>query len=280
MKKSHWRYLLSVFCLSVTILSGGIGSAHADVDGLRLELQPDEIAMTFLNLPDGEAALIQTRENTILINTGGPKSLSVLRKLLRIYRVASISTLIITNHEIAFRSNLPELVRTYHISKILTSAPIKRDLLNPELPLSIYDVWDSKSPILMTKTLTMQKQSESPDGDLNLMVRYGNNSLLFLGNLKTFETSYMTAKKRFKARILKIGEFGTEPFKNEDLLETLDPEAAILSKKEDTAFNPELIDQLNDFMIESYNLGQVGNVTIMFTKESYEVMTFNPEQMN
>lgn len=245
-------------------------STQAEVKHIDLELQPDEMAMTFFNLPEGEAILLQNGSENILINSGGPTSYDALRKQLSMYNVKTIHTLILTNHLSDYRSHVAQLVNQYRVSTILTSRQLKKNLLNPDIPFSICQTWTSQKRTTIMSHLTIEKQSESPTGDSNFVLHYGKNSMLYLSNQQTYEHWVKVHKKLSEVRIIKLPDFGTRAFDSAETLKKLNPEVAIVYQKKDVEFNVTLLEQLGDQMTETYNISQVGNLTLKFTPDNYQ----------
>ncbi|WEG11334.1 hypothetical protein PU629_14315 [Pullulanibacillus sp. KACC 23026] len=274
-----WMVLMMALLIFSVPLSP-VNSAKAKIDSIDFELDPDEIAITFLNVPEGEAALVQSPTDAVLIDTGGPHSFDALLEQLKLYRVAHIHTLILTNHQKAFRSHVLALTRHFKVSSVMTSGLIKKDILIPDLPLSIYDVWTGTKEHEILPNVYIQKQSESPEGDLNFYIRYGQNRLLYLSNQEAFEKSLSKKHSAVSARIVKLSNFGQRAFKSPLTLQKMDPEVAVLYKGKNKTLNEELVEELSNAMIETFNIAQVGNVTFKMSREHYEMMTMTEAEEN
>ncbi|MCA1320712.1 hypothetical protein LC085_12395 [Bacillus tianshenii] len=90
----------NIFLLGLLLINFGILQPEypTDVEKIDLQLDEEEIAFTFLDLPNGECTIIQTSEGeNILINTGSPESEDELLHYLKIYGIDEISDLIITS---------------------------------------------------------------------------------------------------------------------------------------------------------------------------------------
>lgn len=264
-----WFFLLMFLFLEIGLSNPA--KAHSSIAHIDLELTPDKMAVTFLDLPTGESILIQGHEKTILVNAGGQNSKKALKAQLKINGVRRIDTLILTNYERPYRFNVADVVQTYHVKTILTTDRIHEAFEQKEIPHVLFESWSTTKAITLFPLLTVQKQSEGPSGDVNFILKYGSNTLLYLGDQVTFESSLHSAAIP-KVRIIKLSHFGTMAFNDQGLLEHLDPEVAILFKKKNEPLNERLLKQLNDKMIETYNVSHIGHLTFIFTKDSYDAV--------
>ena len=261
--------LLMTMCYSVVFSFPA--KADSPIARIDLELTPDKMAITFLHLPDGEATLIQGHEKTILVNAGGGHSERALKAQLKINGVTTIDTLILTNFETPFRFNIKNVVQTYHVKTILTTDRIHQALKHQNSLHTNFMSWSTLKPVTLFPLLTVTKQSESLVGDVNFILTYGSNTLLYLGDQSSFESS-LHPNPLHKVRIVKLSQFGTVCFTDQVLLDQLDPEVAILFKQKNKPLNERLLKQLSDKMIETYNINHVGHLTFIFTKDSYDAV--------
>jgi competence protein ComEC len=268
---AKWLFLFLVMSLCFEIGFVLPTKADSPISQIDLELTPDKMAVTFLDLPNGESTLIQGSDKTILVNAGGLHSEMALKAQLKINGVNQINTLILTNFERPYQFNVANVVHAYHVKTILTTEHIHEALVQKGFPHVLFEPWESFKPITLFPLLTVQKQSESPSGDVNFILKYGSNTLLYLGDQATFERS-LNPKIIPQVRIVKLSHFGTVSFTDQVLLEQLDPEVAILFKQKSQSLNERLVKQLGDKMIETYNIRQVGHLTFIFTTDSYDAI--------
>ncbi|HET6873115.1 MAG TPA: hypothetical protein VFH42_09025 [Sporolactobacillaceae bacterium] len=266
--KWHCFLLVTAMCL---LFFSPLASADTSIAHIDLELTHDKMAVTFLDLPNGEATLIQGHEKTILVNAGGKQSEKALKAQLKINGVRTVDMLILTNFERPYQFDVANVVQTYHIKTILTTDRIHHAFENQPMPPVSFEPWSTTKPVALFPSLTIQKQSESRSGDVNFILKYGSNTLLYLGDQASFENS-LNPESIPKVRIVKLSHFGQVSFTDHVLLDHLDPEVAILFKQKNEPLNKRLLKQLGDKMIETYNISHVGHLTFIFTTDSYDAV--------
>jgi competence protein ComEC len=108
-------------------------SSANDIEEVDLNLEENEIAFTFFDLPNGEATLIQNTEHNVLINAGHENSRDALAERLEIYGVETIDKLILTNGSEAYSGNSEWLVNQYNVRRIISSQSIFMGTANKEV---------------------------------------------------------------------------------------------------------------------------------------------------
>ncbi|TCP31611.1 hypothetical protein EV207_102101 [Scopulibacillus darangshiensis] len=239
---------------------------------VKFFLEHDEIAVTFLALPDGEATLAQTASNqNILINTGSKPSYNVLREELKIYGVTHINDVIITKNTEPYMGNIIKLVKNYNVNTVITSKENIHAmcLKNSAIDCSIFTV-PNKSDFRIGQRLNIHILNESAGGEWNLLLTYGKNHIYYMSNRGTA----LHLQNPYSATVLKVPDFGRIEVNNE-LVEKIDPEIAIVFRKEKSKVNSLLYDELEKGLMDIYEIGKIGNVTIKMNPFVYEVITVN-----
>ncbi|WP_349407545.1 hypothetical protein [Pseudalkalibacillus sp. SCS-8] len=260
------------------------GNAIKELD---LNLKADDIAISFLELDSGEAALIQDEKgHHVLLNTGSSTSLSQFKHQLKIFNVKKIDALIITNAGKQYTGNLGWLVDEMEVGSIHTSELIADELMkefelsrNKIKPLKQGDEWTVFHK-LNVRLLTVETRSEYNEGGLVLLMEYGTHRFLYMGVSNMEIDRSLIQKGPLDISLLKIGGFGHYFGTSEELLNHIEPEVAVLFKRKGYIASDEVIDRLDEHWIEVLKPFEEGIVMVKWNKTAYEITQvplFKPE---
>lgn len=264
-----------ILCICFCVFIGT--KAIASVEKVDLNLLHNEIAVTFLELSNGEATLIQSNDGkNVLINTGGKGTEEELLDRLEMYNVLTIDTLIITNNSSEYIGNLGWLIDSYVVKQIVLSKELQEVLTTDKYMQDIV-IWEKGEkyeviPGMTTEVLYSNRNDEGISSMILLFV-YGNNHFLYMGIADNeIEKTLLHDRDKVKAEIIKLPNFavgGTSQL----FLEAVDPQVAIIFHKENSLPSQEVMERLNETWIDVYQTVQMGNVTIKCDVEKYEVIT-------
>ncbi|MGV3488114.1 MAG: hypothetical protein ACO1OC_05960 [Tuberibacillus sp.] len=248
--------------------------AANDIEKIKISLSENEAAISFLNLPNGEATLIQGQDKSVLINTGSEDSYIDLKNQLDKMAVQHIDTVILTNSEPSFSGNIKEVVQRYDVSKILTSPEIKKEFCAETKSLCyLFDETDHRSHFLMPH-LKMKVMEESPCGEQNILFTYGHTKLYYMGFADERSQKKLFKKHPFRVSIIKVSHYGRGYQIHPKLLKWFDPEMAVLFHKNNIEPNKDFLNDLATEWVETYHLEYIGTLTVHLTPESYELAPF------
>ncbi|WP_246942126.1 ComEC/Rec2 family competence protein [Bacillus pinisoli] len=275
MKKVLW-----LFCV-VIMLTGF--QDHQDIptkiEKVDLKLMGDEIAFTFINLPDGESTVIQNgKGEAILINTGNDNSKAQLKKTLDLYGVTSIQKIIITRLGEDYIGNLDWLVKEYAVKSVAVPSSITKEDLPINIPLENWDVGKKELlPGLQANVLQVTDQEKS----MNISMKFGDHRFLFMSIAsKVLEQELINQNTLKDVNIIKVAEFADNNGTSQELLEAVDPQIAIIFNKQSLYPSADVLERLQNTWIDIYYTKQFGNVTIRCTENHYEVITLTVESSN
>jgi competence protein ComEC len=275
MKKVLW-----LFC--VVLLLVGFQEEQeipTKIEKVDLKLMGDEVAFTFVNLPDGESTIIQNNKGeAILINTGNGNSREYLKKTLDLYGISSIQKIILTKLGSDYDGNLEWLTKEYLVKKIIVPSSVKKEDLVVETPL---EKWDVGKKDLFTGIKVNVLQVINEEKSMNFSMKFGEHRFLFMGVAsKILEEKLIKHYELKDVNILKVAEFANNNGTSQELLEAVDPQIAIIFNKQDLFPSADVLERLQNTWIDIYYAKQFGNITIRCSKDHYEVITLTIESIN
>ena len=250
-----------------------IKSYANDIERVKIHLNDDQIAMSFINLPDGEATLIQSNHKNILINTGEKGSQAVIKNQLRTMGINKINILVLTNPQPSYIGNVEFIIRNYDTKEILTSNDIKRLFCSKTKSLCKLFVDLDQKELNLLPNLKMEVLEKSKHGESNLSLTYGNTTIYYMG-FSDPQNQQEMLEYPFHAAIVKLSHFGEGIEMNNEFLDALDPEMAVIFHKNGVKPNESFMNHLATEWVETYHLQDVGTLTLYMTRESYEIAPF------
>jgi competence protein ComEC len=250
----------------------------ADIDKVNLNLKEGEIAVTFLDLPSGEATLIQDANGeNILINTGGPSTSKQLDKILQKYNVSSFKAVIITKYDKYYTSNLPWILKKYTVDKIITGSKIF-DGQDEEDKIMKWAAGEKHEilPNTMIQILHDSKDKNERQG-MDFSLRYGRNHFLFMTSADHEVENQLKRMTLSDVDILKIADFGSKIGTTQPFLEYVDPHVAVIFSKKGMMPSEDVMERLYESWIDIYQTKQFGNITIKCDEKHYEIITISLE---
>ncbi|WP_204414580.1 ComEC/Rec2 family competence protein [Bacillus tianshenii] len=266
----------NIFLLGLLLINFGILQPEypTDVEKIDLQLDEEEIAFTFLDLPNGECTIIQTSEGeNILINTGSPESEDELLHYLKIYGIDEISDLIITSPDSEYTGNLKYLVENIAIDNLILPNSMSDAKLGKET-----DWWGKgtkSEPVKDLKVLVLNEDySKKKHLGMDLLLEYNDTYLLYMTSAdKEVENRLIRQHDLSFVNIIKVGDFGNDTGTSKKFLNACDPQTAILFHKETTYGKSMVLERLKETWLDLYQTSQKGNITIKMKNGYYHVFT-------
>ena len=223
------RLIAAVLCACLVF-----GTAIAE-DGLKI---------TFLNVGQGDCALLQCGGEAMLIDTGLAGAWTHIRDVLDTAQVEALKYLVITHPHTDHVGAAAEVIDTFVVSEMLLppieSATIAYDKMiaaaqEKDIPLVYPEVGEVYT--LGGATLTVYgphpvAYSNANNWSVILMVEYGEHSALFTGDAEFAAEMDMLAYNDvlpLKADVLKVAHHGSDTSSNYDFLAEVRPDIAVVS---------------------------------------------------
>ncbi len=264
-----------------------IALADKEILEVDLNLQEQDLAYTFFDLPNGEATLLQSgKGQNILIGTGSLESQEELEERLKMYHVEFIDTVIITNATEEYTGNLQWIINNYNVETIIVPEVIKDQIT------SFHHLYDMKVkgwkkgdkteliPFLKTEVIYVEERDIDEKGALVLLFSYGKQTLLYMGIADYEVEKELINSYALKSTILKVADFGSEKGTTQPFLDEVDPQVAILFKKNGTPVSEIVLERLQETWIDIYQTNRLGTVSIKCHNDDYEILTVRPHEQD
>jgi competence protein ComEC len=203
----------------------------------------EEVKLHFINVGEGEAILIQAKNENILIDTGSLLSGYKLLDYLCENKVKKIKYLIITHPHPDHISGVFFILPKIQVQEVYDNGQLLDE--NDDLQRWYKQMARSKENYHILKkgdslklgqiNLTVLWPAQAKGSSLNenslvIMLNYNNFSCLFTADINNIvEAQLLKDKANLKANILKISHHGYEDATTKEFLEAVSPETAIIS---------------------------------------------------
>jgi competence protein ComEC len=250
-------------------------SEPVEVEGIDMNLKRNELSFTFFSLSDGEAALIQHGNGeSILINTGGNGTMPELERLLSLYKVKSIPTVIVTSRE--GLENLETIIDKYEVQQIVTgkknAATLKLNANTIGVKISAWQQEDLQE-VLPDLTAEVVYDGTQPNEGTDLSFRFFHHQIFYISSASQQSEQKFLNKPLKDVNIVKLPFYAGKGSFSDLLIQHLDPQIALIFKSKTARPDPDLLEMLLEAWIDVYFTKQHGTVTIKFTDSNYDVIT-------
>ncbi|WLR43709.1 hypothetical protein LC087_06115 [Bacillus carboniphilus] len=274
---------LIILCLCVLC---AFESEEQAVEKVDLNLEENEIGITFLHLSKGEATLIQDwTGSNFLVNTGGEGTEKELFELLKMFGVESLQAVIVTKDTNGYVNNLASLYSTFKGSQWISGQRnVENGNLDHYISLKEWDTWKVNESVKWQNELQFyilhDNVSTTEHLGLDFVLTYGEHSLLYMSSAnKQVEIGFLNKSFLQEIDFIKVPEFGDAAGTSRKFIDYIDPNIAIIFQGEDKNPSQDVIERLYSTWIDIYTTKQFGNVSIKMNKETYEVIPiFTKEQ--
>ncbi|WP_079709676.1 ComEC/Rec2 family competence protein [Paraliobacillus ryukyuensis] len=237
----------------------------------QLPMQEDpQLLLSFFNLPEGEATLIQTTgDENYLINTGSDNSTTELINQLEELGVTKLDSIILSKQTEDYIGNLHYLLDHIAVKNLIVAAKPLNEFSN-QVKLQ---QWEKGEQYNLANHLQFHVFDTSVDGEMTFTIQYGDNSMLYMGFSEQINKDLVIQNSNSKPDIIKVPDFAQNNSPSETLLKAIDPHIGIIFNSSSAKLNPRLVERLNESWIDVYQLKQVGTTIIQMTLTDYEVIS-------
>ncbi|TYS49278.1 ATP-dependent DNA helicase [Bacillus infantis] len=256
-------------------------SLPAEVKSIDLKLKRNELAITFFSLQEGESALIQHPDGeNILINTGGEGSGEELSRLLGLYNVEQISTIIMTEEDANSMENAGSIIREFGVKQLVAGQGLARKRMEEleEFDEVNIHIWGAgtKQQLFHNLKAEVLFENENPKEGMDLELTLMKHKVLLLNSSSLDAEKALLKKNLSDVNIVKMPGFGQGNSVSGQLIKHLDPQIAVIFQSRKVKPDEDLFKMLHEAWIDVYYTGVHGTVTIKFTDLNYEVITISP----
>ena len=296
MRKAVWAVILALF--SALFAACGFST---DWLGKASSSQPKETGVTIkvLAVGQGDAILIYTPEQTVLVDTGDTGEISRLRAALKKEGVRRLDKLIITHPHRDHIGGAAEVFRLCDVKEVYdngqpTTTNIYREYLKtiqkkriPNHSLRDGDVLDlGGGAVLHVLSPTQQMVDERgiQNGKLNLnlnsvvaRIRYGNFSMMLTGDAEIPTEEGIVNRHEageLRCQVLKASHHGSKTSSCESFLKAVDAELVLISCGENNEYHdphPSVLNRYQKHEMNYYRTDKNGTITVRSDGKTYTV---------
>lgn len=268
--------ILVILFIPFSLISKAENVIDSQVENIDLHLKENEAALTFFDLSEGEAILLQAANGkNILFNMGGKGTKAELERWLKLYDVKEISTLFLTNLEVTSLEKLEKLVTAHNIKEIITTSDISAQVINEGTLNHIRILtWRTgvKEEILPELTAEVEFVGNGLNEGMDLKLQFFNHTIFLMNSNSSRAVQILMQKNLKNINVFKIPNTNMNDSLSEQLIQYLNPEISILLEGEDSP-DSKILRDLNETWSEVYFTKKHGTVTVKLTEKNYEVIT-------
>lgn len=215
-------------------------------------------AIYFINVGQGDAILIKNKNNIVLIDTGGNKSIDLAQKTLIPFfnkkQINHIDLLITTHNDFDHSGAAQSLMNNFKVNAYKASAN--------DFPCSIGD--------LTFENLNHYKSNDENDNSLVFNLSFMGKKFLLMGDASINVEKFLIDKKLdINCDILKVGHHGSKTSSSEAFIKTSSPYEAIISVGESNLYghpDKEVLTILNKYGVSVRRTDIEGTISfVQFT---------------
>ncbi len=246
---------------------------------------PQKLRVSFLDIGQGDAILIQTPSGKQMLIDGGPSDrvISHLSRELSFFD-RTLDAVVTTHPDADHATGLIPVLEKYAVGKIITSTSkgttgifddLTKHIDNEQAVISVAHVGDVidfqdgvTARILYPSLNYVAKENDTNDASVSLVLTYGDETFLLTGDLPSTREAFLIAHGLPKnITVYKAGHHGSKTSSGEQLLGYIRPEYAIISAGKDNRYghpNPETISRLEKYskeIISTIDRGSISFVT-------------------
>ncbi len=280
-----------ILALIIALLGGGI------YFGRDILKEPDPSADSdypivefhFIDVGQGDAALICTPEGTVLIDAGTNSSEDDLRAYLDLLGIKELTYAVFTHPHEDHIGGADMVISTYKTANVIlpdttstsqtfarmldaidASAETNGTTVIEARPGYTFSLGDVRCEILAPIGTSY---SGANNYSITLRVDYGNTSVLYTGDAETLSESEMLDRYRLTGELdcdlLKVGHHGSDTSSSEDFLRAVTPDFAVISVGEGNSYGhpmQEILARLKAVGAEVLRTDEEGSVVFRSNK--------------
>lgn len=248
---------------------------------------PDKMEVHFLDVGQGDSALITCGSHAMLIDTGDDSKGTAIQNYLQKQKITKLDYLVLTHPDADHIGGAPVIITKFDISKVFVSNFEKDNKTYQKLVQSLDDKrLKALTPkvnsqySLGTATITIlapNKEYDTPnDSSIALLLKNGSNSFLFTGDAsEDAEADILKNNASVTADVYKVGHHGSKYSTSKAFLKAVDPTYAVISCGEGNSYGHPHAETLNNLRangVKVYRTDEAG--TIVATADGKKI-TFN-----
>lgn len=251
--------------------------------------EDDEVAFHFINVGQGDAILITTKEGNILIDTSEKSERDALVGYLTEQNITSLKYLILTHTDADHIGSADYVVENYDVDTVMMTdytattktyerllTAIENKNTNVIIPESGYVF--TLGSLQMTVIGPAEKINDPNEMSLVIKAEHGDTSVMLTGDAELESESAILkhwSAESLQVDILKVGHHGSRTSTTDEFLAAMDPSVAIISCGEGNSYghpHEEIVDKLTEKEIKIYRTDKDGTIVIISDGKEWNVV--------
>ncbi len=267
-----------LLCFSQNLLLGG-----------NIQLSPDADFIEFLDVGQGDCAIIYSNGYCAVIDVGEPEAAPTVNKALRDYGIEEIDALIISHLHSDHVGALPEIAELYKVQNLIMPKILNKSIVTAKTGketaiqngAAFYEIDQGTNFKIGEFEITILSDyngsSEENDRSAFVMAEIDGTKILFTGDAETkTENKLLDENINIDCDILKVGHHGSNSSSGERFLSEATPEYAVISVGQNNSyFHPHTVtlNSLKKCGAKTFRTDKNGDVTFDFTDDDVKLKT-------
>ena len=295
--------ILGIFLLSLAFLTGCGGAANTSGSSLEQQApEKQEMVVTVLNVGQGDAILIKTPEQTVLIDTSDLDEQEKLRNELNKAGVKKIDKVILTHPHAdhiggfegvvlkdfqvgeVYDNGMPSTSKIYiRYMKELKKQGIKRQGLKAGEVLDLgggvqFKVLAPSEELVKQGMQQGYKHDPNNESVVGQLI-FGDFKMMFTGDAEAKEEKPILeafGTGAVKSQVLKSGHHGSKSSSSADWLRAVQPEVVLISCGKDNDYghpHKETMKKYHSLKLDIYETDKNGTITLTTDGKDYHIQT-------
>lgn len=248
------------------------------------------ISVHFVDVGQGDAALIQTAEGNMIIDTGTPDSREMLLAYIDALGIETFQYAVFTHPHVDHIGGAAKVLKQYVVENVIIPDAVNNIYTYEKMMDAIERencvVTEGKAGIgffLGDVRVDLLAPVYADEANLNNMsvvtkITYGDVSFLFTGDAEAESESamLMTDSEILDADVLKLGHHGSSTSSTDDFLDAVSPEIAIVSCGYNNDYghpHREVVQSLKNRGIPMYQTYESGTIVVKTDGTQYTIET-------
>lgn len=271
----------------VLMLAAAAGILMPDTAATSFAANPDKIEVHFMDVGQGDAALISCGGHFMLIDAGDDTKGTAIQNYLQKQNVEKLDYLILTHPDSDHIGGAPVIITKFEIDKVFVSNYEKDNktyqkliqaLDNKRLKSTTPKVGSKYS--LGTAEITIlapNAEYDNPnDASIALIIENGKNRFLFSGDAgENAEKDILDNGLLLSADVYKAGHHGSKTSTSKDFLKAVNPAYAVISCGENNAYGHPHAETLNLFRTNGVKVYRTDEAGTIVAASDGKKITFN-----
>jgi len=241
------------------------------------------LTVTFLDVGQGDAILVETPDGVQLLIDGGPDN-TVLRRLSQElpWFDTNLDMVLGTHPDKDHIGGLVDVLKRYQVDKIITTentgetmvaSTFQKGLLNEGVPVEmaragqVYQLGASTTLTIFAPAGN-PAMLESNTASIVARLSYGEIDFMLTGDAPSSIEAYLVKMygSELRSEVLKLGHHGSKTSSSEEFLDTVTPRYAVVSAGKDNSYghpHQNVVDAVLARNITLMNTGDAGSVTFV-----------------